>query len=183
MNTDLLTEVGLLKKVAIVGPECTGKSSLAEALAAHYKTEWVREYARGYLDKLAIPYVQQDLVRIAQGQMRIEDEFLRDATRVLVCDTNLVVIKIWSKFKFNRVDPWIVDELAKRKYDLHLLTNIDVPWVADPQREHPDHREELYVLYKQELQSMHVPFVEISGNETLRLQSAIAAIDKLLVNG
>ncbi len=183
MNTDLLPEVSVLKKVAIVGPECTGKTSLAEALATHYQTEWVREYARGYLDKLAVPYVQEDLVRIAQGQMRIEDEFAHDAKRVLVCDTNLVVIKIWSEFKFKRVDPWIVGELAKRKYDLHLLTQIDVPWVADPQREHPDHREELYAIYKQELLSMNVPFVEISGNEAVRLQSAITAVDKLLIYG
>lgn len=183
MNTDLLPEVSALKKVAIVGPECTGKTSLAEALAKHYQTEWVREYARGYLNKLAVPYVQEDLLRIAQGQMRIEDEFVRDANRVLVCDTNLVVIKIWSEFKYKRVDQWIVDELTKRKYDLHLLMQIDVPWVADPQREHPDHREELYTLYKQELQSMKVPFVEISGNEAVRLQSAIAAMDKLLVHG
>jgi NadR type nicotinamide-nucleotide adenylyltransferase len=183
MNTDLLPEVSVLKKVAIVGPECTGKTSLAEALAEHYQTEWVREYARGYLDKFAVPYVREDLVRIAQGQMRIEDEFVRDAKRVLVCDTNLVVIKIWSEFKFKAVDPWIVDELTKRKYDLHLLTQIDVPWVADPQREHPDHREELYALYKQELISMNVPFVEISGDEVVRLQSAITAVDKLLVNG
>lgn len=183
MNTDSLPEVSQLKKVAIVGPECTGKTSLAEALAGHYQTEWVREYARGYLDKLAVPYVQEDLLRIAQGQMRIEDEFVRDAKRVLVCDTNLVVIKIWSEFKFNTVNPWIMDELAKRKYDLHLLTHIDVPWIADPQREHPNHRQELFALYKQELQSMHVPFVEISGNETVRLLSAITAIDKLWVNG
>jgi len=182
MNPDFLPEVSASKKVAIVGPECTGKTSLANTLATHYQTEWVPEYARGYLDKLAVPYTENDLLRIAQGQMRIEDEFARDANRVLICDTNLIVIKIWSLFKFNACHAWILEEIGKRKYDLHLLTHIDIPWVPDPQREHPNHREQLYALYKQELDSMSVSYVEIKGYDEDRVKASIAAIDKLIAN-
>lgn len=182
MNPEVLQKVNSPKRIAVVGPECTGKSTLSQQLAKHYQTDWVPEYARGYLEKLPIPYVQNDLLRIAQGQMRIEDEFARDANRVLLCDTNLLVIKIWSEFKYQTCNDWILEEIAKRNYALHLLTYIDVPWSDDPQREHPTKREELYTLYKQELEAMKVPFIEIRGTHEARVQSAIAAIDKLLLD-
>lgn len=183
MNLDFVHAVTPPKRIAIVGPECTGKTSLAQHLASRYATEWVPEYARGYLDKLVLPYSQGDLLNIAQGQMRIEDEFYRDAKGILLCDTNLLVIKIWSDYVFNTCDAWIVNEMANRHYDLHLLTNIDVPWEDDPQREHPTKRNELYEIYKRELNSLQVPYIEISGSETERITQAVEAITKLLVNG
>ena len=134
-------------KIAIVGPECTGKSELAETLALHYNTAWVPEYARHYIDNLVRPYNESDLVVIAHGQMRLEDEYARDSNRILFCDTTLLVIRIWSEFKFGDCDPSILDELGKRKYDLHLLTYVDIPWQDDPQREHPDKRDQLYQIY------------------------------------
>src|SRR5205085_4009363 len=87
-------------KVCVLGPECTGKTDLSKFLATHYNTAWVAEYARAYLGKLGRPYVQDDLLKIAHGQLRMEDEWLRDANKLLICDTNLVVIKIWSEVKF-----------------------------------------------------------------------------------
>lgn len=183
MNTDSAQDVAPAKRIAIVGPECTGKTSLAQQLAKVFTTEWVPEYARGYLNKLVDPYTQGDLLNIAQGQMRIEDEFYRDANRVLICDTNLVVIKIWSDFKFGATDPWILKEMIGRQYDLHLLTHIDVPWEEDPQREHPNKRQELYEIYKKELDALKVPYQEIQGNEVERLTIATEAITKILMHG
>jgi NadR type nicotinamide-nucleotide adenylyltransferase len=182
MNADLPKQVITPHRIAIVGPECTGKTALAQVIAEHYQTEWVREYARGYLDKLAIPYVQEDLLRIAKGQMLIEDEFFRDANKLLICDTNLLVLKVWSEFKYQRCDPWILEEIANRNYALHLLTYIDVPWQADPQREHPHEREKLYAIYKQELVQMNVPFIELRGTIEKRKEIAIHALDNLLNN-
>lgn len=182
MNPNIDQAVKKVKRVAIVGPECTGKTSLTQQLANAFATAWVPEYARGYLDKLVLPYTQGDLLNIAQGQMRIEDEFYRDANRLLFCDTNLVVIKIWSEFKYGACDTWILQEMAKRQYDLYLLTNIDIPWEEDPQREHPTKRKELYALYKHELQQLKVPYVEISGSEQERINQASAALTKLLLN-
>ncbi len=171
-----------IKRVAIIGPECTGKSELSEFLAGHYETSWVPEYARGYLDNLVRPYNQDDLTTIARGQLRIEDEFARTANGVLFCDTNLHVIKIWSHFKYGEVDSEILGLIEERSYDLYLLTNIDIPWEEDPQREHPDKREELYDLYLSELKNQPVPFVEISGDRKERRETAIRAVEEVLVN-
>lgn len=168
-----------LKRIVVVGPECTGKSDLAEFLAAHYNTACVPEYARGYLGNLVRPYNEEDLLTIARGQIRVEDEFARTANELLICDTNLYVIKVWSTFKYGECSGEILEEIKNRPYDLYLLTYIDVPWEDDPQREHPDKREELYEIYLNELRNQAVPFVEIKGERDTRRQRAIQAIDEL----
>jgi NadR type nicotinamide-nucleotide adenylyltransferase len=170
-----------IKKIAIIGPECTGKSDLSAYLAQYYKTTWVPEYARAYLDNLTRPYEQHDLLTIAHGQLRIEDEWAREANRLLICDTNLYVIKVWSEFKYGVCDPDILNKIATRKYDLYLLTYIDVPWEADALREHPNQRNDLYEIYRKEMVNQQVPFSEIKGDRDERRKSAVAAIEKLLV--
>jgi NadR type nicotinamide-nucleotide adenylyltransferase len=170
-----------IRKIALVGPECTGKTTLAQALAQHYATQFVPEYARGYIEALTRPYEFRDLLTIAQGQVRTEEERARSANKVLICDTNLVVIKVWSEFKYNTCDPWILEALDKRKYHLYLLLQPDVPWQADPQREHPTSREELYAIYKQELAAQPVAYVDVHGTEAARKALAIQAIDGLFV--
>ena len=171
-----------VKKVAIVGPECTGKSELSAFLAEHYKTTWVPEYARGYIDNLVRPYNEADLLTIAHGQLRLEETWITDANRILFCDTNLVVIKVWSQFKYGHVDDSILESLKNSHYDIQLLTYIDIPWQDDPQREHPDKREELYKIYLQEVKALNTPFVEIRGDREQRRKVAIEAIDALLKN-
>jgi NadR type nicotinamide-nucleotide adenylyltransferase len=170
-----------IKKIAIIGPECTGKSDLSAYLAEHCKTVWVPEYARAYLDNLTRPYEQHDLLTIAHGQLRIEDEWAHDANRLLICDTNLYVIKVWSEFKYGVCSPEIINKIETRKYDLYLLTYIDVPWEADALREHPNQRDDLYEIYKKEMLNQPVPFFEIKGDRDERRKSAVAAIEKLLV--
>jgi NadR type nicotinamide-nucleotide adenylyltransferase len=169
-------------KVCILGPECTGKTELSKFLADHYKTVWVAEYARAYLNKLGRPYQQADLLKIAHGQLRMEDEWLQDAKKVLICDTNLVVIKIWSEVKYGSCEPHILELMAQRTYNLFLLTYIDVPWENDPMREHPDRREELYQKYLAEMKQQQTPFVEIKGPPETRQKLAVDAIEKLLKN-
>lgn len=168
------------KRVAVIGPECTGKTELSEFLASYYKTVWSPEYARAYLDNLNRPYEEPDLVKIAHGQVRLEDEWLSEANRVLICDTNPIVIKVWSNFKYGRCDNEILELINSREYDLYLLSYIDIPWQPDPQREHPNEREELWAIYKQELKQLHATFVEIKGEREQRRKSAIEAIDSLL---
>ncbi|MBS1556230.1 MAG: ATP-binding protein [Bacteroidetes bacterium] len=169
-----------VKKVCVIGPECTGKTDLSKFLSEHYNTPWVDEYARAYLNKLGRPYQQHDLTKIAHGQMRMEDEWLNDANKVLICDTNLLVIKIWSEYKFGACDKEILKGMAERKYDLYLLTNIDIPWQDDPQREHPKKREFFWNLYKKEVATTGVATVEISGSREVRRSTAIEAINKLI---
>lgn len=167
-----------IKKVCVIGPECTGKTDLSGFLAKHYQTSWVEEYARAYLNKLGRPYQQHDLTKIAHGQLRMEDEWVQDANQLLICDTNLLVIKIWSEVKYGEVAPEIMTLIGKRHYDLYLLTYIDIPWEDDPQREHPDRRQELYDRYVKELQAQTSPIVEIKGSRDERRKQAIQAIQQ-----
>ncbi|MGC4022850.1 MAG: ATP-binding protein [Cyclobacteriaceae bacterium] len=166
-----------IKKVCVIGPECTGKTDLSQFLAEHYKTPWVQEYARAYLNKLGRAYDQIDLLKIAHGQLRMEDEWLYEANKILICDTNLIVIKVWSEHKYGNCDPDILKKIAERKYDLYLLTNIDIPWAEDPQREHPDKREHFWQIYKNEITNTGVPFIEISGEREVRRKKAIEVIN------
>lgn len=168
------------KKVCVIGPECTGKTELSRFLSNHYKTPWVEEYARAYLNKLGKPYQQNDLTKIAHGQLRMEDEWLSDANKILICDTNLLVIKVWSEHKYGNCEAEILNLIQHRTYDLYLLTNIDIPWQDDPQREHPDKREHFWNLYQKEVAATGVTTVEISGLGMERNNKAIKAIDQLL---
>lgn len=169
-----------MKKVAIVGPECTGKSWLSENLASHYGSRWVPEYAREYIDRLDRPYVMNDLLEIAKGQVRLEDEISEKEDQILFCDTDLFVIKVWSEHKYGRCHPWILEEIRNRYYDLHLLTYVDLPWKEDPQREHPGMRNYFYDVYFNELKNGNIRFSEIRGLNEARLQSAIDAVNLIL---
>lgn len=170
-----------LKKVVIIGPESTGKSTLASLLAKYYNTSWVPEYAREYIERLDRPYIERDLMDIARGQLLAEDREAKYAKRVLICDTNLLVIKVWSEHKFGACYEEIVEHVKTRKYDLYLLMNPDIPWVEDAQREHPQMREFFYDIYREEIIKSGAPYVEITGQEFyFRKLTAVKAIDKLL---
>ncbi len=169
-----------MKKVVIVGPECTGKSTLSSLLAKYYNTVWVREYARQYIERLDRPYEKNDLLTIAIGQLAMEDEQLVAANKVLICDTELTVIKIWSEHKYGDCEDEILRLMKLRTYDLFLLTGIDMPWEDDPQRENPDLREYFYDAFKKELIQQKVNFIELSGSYYDRKKKAVDAIDALL---
>lgn len=169
-----------VKRVVVIGPECTGKSELSAWLADIYDTVWVKEYAREYLDRLGRPYTAADLNVIARGQLAHEDAMARKANKVLICDTDLYVIKVWSTFKYGYCAEEILNMMARREYDLYLLTYIDIPWVSDPLREHPDQRQELYSIYLHEMQQQSVPFVEVKGSREQRRMIASTAVDSLL---
>lgn len=168
----------MISKIAITGPESTGKSSLSEQLACHYNTTWVPEYAREYLENLNRPYNKNDIVIIAKNQIKSEYARIKKANNFLFCDTDLIITKIWSEVKYNDCDQWILDNINKNMYALFLLCNIDLPWENDALREHPDERDYLMKLYKNELSARKFPFFIISGVAKDRLNNAIKVIDK-----
>jgi NadR type nicotinamide-nucleotide adenylyltransferase len=179
-------------KVVLYGPESTGKTILSQKLAAHYKTLYAPEYARYYLDlkrELYDPFGRksdeicqpQDIPQIVIGQVAFEDVMIEQAPEIVFCDTNPLTTFIYNKYYFGREDEWIAQTAVNRKYDLYLLTNIDVPWVPDPpHRDRPDSREELYGLFKNELVSRQLPFAEIAGDYDVRFELSIKHVDKLL---
>lgn len=168
------------KKIVVIGPESTGKSTLSKALAEELGTVWVPEYARGYLEELNRDYTEEDLIVIAKGQLKLEDELYEQASGFLICDTDLYVIKVWSEAKYGKCDKWILEEIAEHKCDLYLLTDIDMPWEDDPLREHPNPEERLYFfnIYKDIVASSCIPFEIVSGNPLERLKSSLDAIKK-----
>jgi NadR type nicotinamide-nucleotide adenylyltransferase len=174
-----------LKKIVAIGPESTGKSTLCEQLAEHYKTIWVPEYARQYLVEHGMNYKYDDLLIIAKGQIDLEDSTVENyksqitnSTSVFI-DTDMYVMKVWCEFVFNKCHQFIIDQIVDRRYDLYLLCNIDLPWSSDPLREYPDvkQREILYRIYKDVLVNQSTPWIEISGSQHDRLQHAIDAIN------
>jgi NadR type nicotinamide-nucleotide adenylyltransferase len=167
-----------LNLISITGPESTGKSNLAEALAKHYQTLWVEEYSREYLSGLDRPYQFEDIAKIARGQLYREQKLTDQADTYLFCDTDMLVCKIWSKFKYGKVDPWLEEITEAHRYDLYLLCDTDLAWVDDPLREHPDRRKELFDLYIYELNHLDVQFEIVSGSGMERLRRAISIIDK-----
>jgi NadR type nicotinamide-nucleotide adenylyltransferase len=174
-------------KVAVIGPESTGKSTLCEQLAAHYGTSWVPEYARDHLQEHGTSYTYDDLLLIARRQVALEDEhasliIAADAHKLLFIDTDLYVMKVWCEFVFDRCHTWILDNIAQRQYDLYLLCDTDLPWIEDELREYPDleRRRQLYSIYKDMMINQSTPWVNISGSYEQRLQTAIKAVDATL---
>lgn len=175
-----------LKKIVINGPESTGKSSLCEALATHYHTAWVPEYAREYLMAHGTDYRLEDLVRIARGQVKLEDRCIAEAEAagksLLFVDTDLYVIKVWSEFVFDRCDPWILEQIAVRRYDAYLLCRTDLPWVKGALREYPDlaTRDRLFHIYRDILVNQTAPWAEVGGQGKDRVAAGITAVNRLL---
>jgi NadR type nicotinamide-nucleotide adenylyltransferase len=170
----------LPKKIVVIGPESTGKSTLCEQLATHYKTIWVPEYAREYLMKLGRPYTYEDLLIIAKGQIDLEDGITSSNTSpLLFIDTDMYVMKVWCEFVFGKCHSFILNEIVKRKYDGYLLCSTDLPWVADDLREYPDlkSREQLFYMYKDLMINQSTPWYEISGNYNERLQKAESIVN------
>ncbi|SEG21041.1 AAA family ATPase [Algoriphagus boritolerans] len=169
------------KRILILGPESTGKSTLAEDLANHFGEPWVPEYAREYLEQINRPYQFKDLAEIGKGQVALEDKLAEKAQNFLFCDTDLRVIHIWSEHRFGKTAAWVLEEISRRQYDLILLTDTDLPWTPDPLREYPEleMRQYFFQKYLQLAKESGFSFLVVSGNRETRLKTAIKAIQKL----
>lgn len=184
-NIQTGNDTSQLLKVVIYGPESTGKTTLAKDLAEYYKTNWVPEYMRKYLeekwkrDKTMIS--QEDLIPIAKGQLGWEDKKASQAEKLLICDTNLLELKVYSEYYYDGFVPdFILNNISRNKNKIYLLTAIDVPWEPDFLRDRPFDRENMFKLFENELKKNGFRYFIIEGNRQERLQKAITIIDKFI---
>jgi NadR type nicotinamide-nucleotide adenylyltransferase len=170
-----------IKKIAILGAESTGKTTLCQQLAKHYHTLFVPEFARDYFDIHDINcYTIEDLDIIAKKQIELENTCLRKANTILICDTTLITIKIWSLHKFNTVSDYISNSINQMNYDLYLISNNDVPWIEDNQRKDKSKREHIFEMNQSELNKINTNYSILTGINQNRLENAIAFIDLFL---
>jgi NadR type nicotinamide-nucleotide adenylyltransferase len=169
-----------IKKIAIVGPESTGKSTMSQQLAKFYKVPWVPEYARYYCAALTTDCTLQDEINMFHGQLALEEAVLASAqTDFIICDTTFITVKIWSDEMLGKTPQIVLDAIKSRSYDFYLLLDIDLPWQDDPLRDFPHKRAHFMQVWHQELKAINANYQVISGTET-RLQNAVSAINGFL---
>jgi len=171
-------------KIAILGPESTGKTVLAEQLAAYFKSQWVPEYAREYVEKLASPYGFDDICNIAKRQIQKEKEVenQRTQTNYIFFDTELIITKVWFLYRFGKVPDFLTEQLDSGFFDFYLLCSPDLPWEPDPVREHGEDREFFFNWYKKEIEQTGKPYVIVDGFGIQRLQNALDSLKKLNIS-
>lgn len=185
MEKNLRQQKTSIIKIALFGPESTGKTTLAKQLADYYQTEWVPEFARDYLqvkwEENKQICTEEDMMPIAYGQVALENEKLDTAHQYLFCDTNLMVTKVFSEVYYGFCNPLLNEAALAHEYDLFFLTDIDVPWEKDDIRDNPNKRETVFSVFKQTLIDNKKPFITISGDKESRLAKAIEIIDNLAI--
>ena len=168
-------------KIAVVGPESTGKSTISAQLADFYQTVWVPEYAREYCSNLTEECTWQDEINMFHGQLKLEHQLLPSANKLIICDTTFLTVKIWSDFTFGISPQEVLDQLPKHLYDFYLLMDIDLSWQEDPLRDFPHLREHFLSVWQSELKALGANYQLISGSGQMRFENAGRAIDEFLL--
>jgi len=171
-------ETTTIKRIALIGAESTGKTTLCRSLAMCYNTLWVPEYAREFVAGSSKETSLDDIVTIAHKQLEHENELVALANKLLFVDTEFILAKVWCEDIYGNVPTWIEEQISTHQYDLYLLTNNDLPWVPDPVRFNPQRRDYFYQLYLKELTNRQLPFEIISGRYEMRLYNATQALQK-----
>lgn len=172
-------------RIVLYGPESTGKTTMARQLAQYFNTVWVPEFSRDYLQakwnreqKICEP---KDMLPIAKGQMQLENEWASRANKLLFCDTNLMESVVYSKAYYKGwVDSMLLKAALKAQYDLYILTYIDLPWIEDDLRDRPDHRDQMFSKFKEELDAQQLPYRILKGNFEERFDRAVEMIVELV---
>jgi len=157
-------------KIAFTGPESTGKTTLSKKISELYNGVYVEEYAREYLVKTKGLYQEEDLVHIAEGQFNLISESNNHTNQLIVSDTDLTVLMVWSLYKYKRIHPRIKQLLELEQFDLLFLCDIDTPWEYDPLREHPNERNEILDLFQKILNENNRNYILLSGSIEERLE-------------
>lgn len=164
------------RRVCLIGPECTGKTTLAARLAAHYSAAWSPEFAREYGERVARPLTFDDVSPIAEGQIANEERATRTAAPLVILDTDLISTVVYARHHYGRCPRWIERAAAARRADLYLLVEIDVTWSADGVRDSGERREQLRREFEEALVAYGARYVVIRGHWAERYAAALVAI-------
>ena len=170
--------------ICLTGPESSGKTTLAKQIAIHFEASLVPEIARSYLEeryKRGITrYRRTDLIKIAKLQIIAEEKALTENKDLVICDTDLLVLRIWHEEKYGFVDPSIKEMMKNMRERYYLVTTPDIPWEKDVLRESKDDRGRLLQRHVKLLSESNSYFKKVSGNQQFRLETAIDVINTLL---
>jgi HTH-type transcriptional regulator, transcriptional repressor of NAD biosynthesis genes len=174
-----------IRRVVVFGTESTGKTTLAQRLAAQFGEPWAPEFVREFWDLRGGKITAEDLGTIALGQMANEDFAAARARRVMFCDTDLLTCTLWDDLLFpGACPPWVRTEAEERArgYAQYLLCDTDIPFAPDPQRSFPDEagRAKGRLIWREALEKRRLPLVEIRGDRARREAAAIAAVESIL---
>jgi nicotinamide riboside kinase len=162
-----------MKRFAFTGPESCGKTTIAKRFATQIEGSYVQEFAREYLEARNGEYSAEDLVNIARGQSARWEE----SSGILVADTEMLVLKLWSEVRFGQTDTFIDQALNTQHFDHYFLCSPDIPWEPDPLREHPEQRHELFALYHEKLLALNFPFTVLKGSVEERLKTCMTVFE------
>ncbi|MBI9053479.1 MAG: ATP-binding protein [Bacteroidales bacterium] len=170
-----------IKRIVLIGPESTGKTELASQLASEFNTVVIPEYARNYIEQLGREYTYTDVELIAKKQIELERQFEEKANGVLFYDTFLIITKVWFQVVFKKTPDWIDEKIKESNIDLFLLCNTDIPWIKDKVRENGgEMREQLFDIYRNELENYGFNYKVIAGKGTLRFDNALKIVKDFL---
>ncbi|GEM55866.1 ATPase [Flavobacterium branchiophilum] len=184
MEENLKQNQSNIIKIALFGPESTGKTTLAKQLSDHFSTVWTPEFARDYLQEKWQNHQQvcqlEDMLPIAIGQTKLENDNTLKTEKLLFCDTNLMVTKVFSDLYYGFCDPYLEKAAKKHRYDLFFLTDVDVPWEKDDLRDRPTNRVETLAFFENALKQYKKPYIKLSGNKEVRLHKAVQIVNDLI---
>jgi NadR type nicotinamide-nucleotide adenylyltransferase len=167
-------------KIAVVGPESSGKSTISAALAKHYQTLWVPEYARYYCEGLTEACTLQDELNMYYGQVALEKAMETVLpNNLMICDTTFLTVKIWSDYQLGETPELVLEAIKKHEYDFYILLKNDLPWQEDPLRDFKGLGDYFFEVWIKELKAINANYKEVGGTEN-RLKNAIKTVDNYL---
>ena len=169
-----------MKRVVLIGSESTGKTELARRLGAHYGVDFVPEFVRHFAETKQAPLEYADHEAIGRGQIALEDAAIARGEPLVLQDTDLLSSAVYHYHYYHRVPEWIAEESRRRRPDLYLLMDIDVPWIPDPARDRGARREEVHELFERAVRKSGVRYEVVRGNWDERYRKAVRAIDALM---
>jgi nicotinamide riboside kinase len=179
------------RTICLTGPESTGKTTLARALSERLGAPVVPEVARAYFEGRAARkgldvregYVRDDLLEIARLQREAEHAARVAHRGLLICDTDVLVLRIWWREKYGPLPQPLIDGPPYPGARAYLLLAPDVPWQSDPLRENPVDRDRLYVLHVRALSEAGLPYRVVTGAGAERVASALRQLRSLFDEG